>query len=42
MIYSRFGTKLTAVSKHQEPGGRLLIQMTTEQTSDIAITRSPT
>jgi hypothetical protein len=30
MIYSRFGTQLTAVSKQQEPGGRLLIQMTIE------------
>ena len=35
MIYSRFGTKLTPVSKEQRADGRLMIQMTTEQTSDL-------
>jgi hypothetical protein len=35
MIYSRFGTKLTAVSKEQEAGGRLLIQMTIEGTAIV-------
>jgi len=35
MIYSRFGTKLTPVSKEQRADGRLLIQMSTEQTTDL-------
>lgn len=30
MIYSRFGTKLTPVSKEQDAGGRMLIQVTVE------------
>ena len=35
MIYSRFGTKLTLVSKQQEPNGLLCIQAQVEDTSEV-------
>lgn len=35
MIYSRFGTKLTPVSKEQDANGRVSIQVTTEETSGL-------
>ena len=35
MIYSRFGTKLTLVSKKQEPNGLLCIQATVADTSEV-------
>lgn len=35
MIYSRFGTKLSLVSKQQETSGRLSIQATAEGAADI-------
>jgi hypothetical protein len=34
MIYSRFGTKLTPVSKQQDDSGRISIQATTEGVTD--------
>ena len=34
MIYSRFGTQLTLVSK-TESGGRVSVQATTDSTADI-------
>ncbi|MCY2954827.1 MAG: hypothetical protein NTU53_23090 [Planctomycetota bacterium] len=35
MIYSKFGTQLTLVSKHQDADGRLTIQGTAGDTADI-------
>jgi hypothetical protein len=35
MIYSRFGTQLTLVSKIESEGGRVSVQATTEGTTDI-------
>ena len=35
MIYSRFGTKLTPVSKEQDASGRVSIQVTTDETSGL-------
>ena len=35
MIYSRFGTQLTLVSKIESDGGRVSVQATTEGTSDL-------
>lgn len=35
MIYSKFGSLLTLVSKHQAGGGRLSIQATAGGTADI-------
>jgi len=35
MIYSRFGTKLTTISKEQDGSGRITIQATAEGGSDI-------
>jgi hypothetical protein len=35
MIYSRFGTKLTPVSKEQDASGRISIQVTVEGVTDV-------
>ncbi len=35
MIYSRFGTKLTPVSKKQDASGRISIQVAVEGMSDL-------
>ena len=35
MIYSRFGTKLTPVSKEQDASGRISLQATAEGVSDV-------
>jgi hypothetical protein len=35
MIYSRFGTKLTPVSKEQDGNGKISIQATAEGMADI-------
>ena len=35
MIYSRFGTKLTPVSKEQDANGRISIQVTVEGITDL-------
>jgi hypothetical protein len=35
MIYSKFGSQLTLVSKHQDAEGRLSIQGTAGETADI-------
>jgi hypothetical protein len=35
MIYSRFGTPLTLVSKIESDGGRVSVQATTDGTADI-------
>ena len=35
MIYSRFGIKLTLLSKQQEGSGRLTVQATSEGTGDV-------
>ncbi len=35
MIYSRFGSKLTLVNKHQDGNGRLSIYASSNGTSDV-------
>jgi hypothetical protein len=35
MIYSKFGTQVTLISKHQDAQGRLSIQGTAGDTTDI-------
>ena len=35
MIYSRFGTALTLVSKHENASGQISIQATVDGTTDI-------
>lgn len=35
MIYSRFGTKLTLLSKDQDASGRVLIQATAEDSEGV-------
>lgn len=35
MLYSRFGTRLTPISKQKDAGGRISIQATAEGGSDI-------
>jgi hypothetical protein len=35
MIYSRFGTKLTPISKEQDASGRISLQATAEGADDI-------
>jgi hypothetical protein len=35
MIYSKFGSKLTPISKSQDASGRLSVQATTEGSTDV-------